>query len=140
MGDRRLGQKEPFEQKKISAFTAFVAIRGRWRVPGRPDTVRDHQGPPGIDILVKRNRLSKKKNFVLCGLEAAGGSRGGPTLSGTTRDRRLGQKEPFEPKKEFRPLRPLWPLEAAGGSQGGPTLSGTIRDHQGSTFWSKETV
>ena len=27
--------------KKISAF---VAIGGRWRVPGRPDTVRDHQG------------------------------------------------------------------------------------------------
>ena len=34
-------------QKKISAFAAFaafVAIGGRWRVPGRPDTVRDHQG------------------------------------------------------------------------------------------------
>merc|ERR1711974_87282 len=96
--------------KKISAFAAFVAIGGRWRVPGRPDTVRDHQGPPGIVILVKRNRLSKKKKFGLCGLEAAGGSQGGPTLSGTTRDRRLGQKEPFEPKKKIRPLWPLWPL------------------------------
>ena len=25
-------------------ISAFVAIGGRWRVPGRPDTIRDHQG------------------------------------------------------------------------------------------------
>merc|ERR1711974_293710 len=113
------GQKEPFEPKKKNS--AFVAIGGRWRVPGRPDTVRNHQGPPGINILIKRNHLSKKKNFGLCGLEAAGGSQGGPTLSGTTRDRRLGQKEPFEPKKN----------SAFGGRWRVPGRPDTVRDHQG---------
>merc|ERR1711974_395042 len=115
--------------KKISAFAAFVAIGGRWRVPGRPDTVRDHQGPPGIVILVKRNRLSKKKKFGLCGLEAAGGSQGGPTLSGTTRDRRLGQKEPFEPKKKISAFAAFVAIGCRWRVPGRPD---TIRDHQGS--------
>merc|ERR1712001_740860 len=130
------GQKEPFEPKKISVF---VAIGGRWRVPGRPDTVRDQQGPPGIDILVKRNRLSKKKNSAFAALrllEGPGEARhyqGPPGIDAWVKRNRLSQKK-------IRPLRPLWPLEAAGGSRGGPTLSGTIRDHQGSSFWSKETI
>ena len=61
------------------------------------------------------------------GLEAAGGSWGGQRPSGTTRDRRFGQKEPFEPKKISGLDRPL---EAAGGSWGGRTPSGTIRDRR----------
>merc|ERR1712088_731734 len=126
-------KRNRLSQKKISAFAAFVAIRGRWRVPGRPDTVRDHQGPPGIDAWVKRNRLSQKKNFGLCGLEAAGGSRGGPTLSGTTRDRRLGQKEPFEQKKNFGlcGLCGHWrPLEGPGEDrhyQGPPGIDAWVK-------------
>ena len=30
-----------------------------------PGEARDHQGPPGINAVVKRNRLSQKKNFGL---------------------------------------------------------------------------
>merc|ERR1711974_319496 len=37
-------KRNRLRQKKISAFAAFVAIGGRVRVPGRPDTIRDHQG------------------------------------------------------------------------------------------------
>merc|ERR1712108_17794 len=37
-------KRNRLSQKKISAFAAFVAIGGRWRVPGRPDTIRDPQG------------------------------------------------------------------------------------------------
>ena len=51
------------------------------------------------------------------------------TLSGTIRDRRFGQKKPFEPKKDFG-LCGLCGLEAAGGSRGGPTLSGTTKDRR----------
>merc|ERR1711974_62191 len=91
-------------------------------------------GPPGIDAWVKRNRLSQKKNFGLCGhwrpLEGPGEARhcqGPPGIDAWVKRNRLSQKK-------------IRPLEAAGGSRGGPTLSGTIRDHQGSSFWSKETI
>ena len=53
------------------------------------------------------------------GLEAAGGSWGGQRPSGTTRDQCCGQKEPFEPKKNFglgRPLMASRPLEGPGGA------------------------
>merc|ERR1711974_523286 len=124
-------KRNRLSQKKNSAFAAFVAIGGRWRVPGGPATIRNHQGPPGINILIKRNHLSKKK-FGLCGLEAAGGSQGGPTLSGTTRDQRLGQKEPFEPKKKNFGLCGLcghWrPLEGPGEARHCQGPSGTTRD------------
>ena len=114
-----MGQKEPFEPKKISAFAAFVAIGGRWRVPGRPDTVRDHQGPPGINILVKRNRLSKKK-FGLSGLggllrplEGPGETRhyqGPPGIDALVKRNRLSQKK-------FPASTGLWrPLEGPGGA------------------------
>ena len=70
------------------------------------------------------------------GLEAAGGSWGGQRPSGTTRDQCCGQKEPFEPKKNFglgRPLMASRPLEGPGGPD-------TVRDHQGSMLWSKGTI
>merc|ERR1711974_115748 len=73
--DRRLGQKESFEPKKN------FGLCGHWRPLEGPGEARHCQGPPGIVILVKRNHLSKKK-FGLCGLEAAGGSRGGPHYQG----------------------------------------------------------
>merc|ERR1712001_493939 len=127
-------KRNRLSQRKISAFAAFVAIGGRWRVPGRPDTVRDHQGPPGIDILVKRNRLSKKKISAFAALrllEGPGEARhyqGPPGIDAWVKRNRLSQKK-------FRPLRPLRPFKAAGGSRGAPTLSGTTRDHQELTFW-----
>merc|ERR1712226_588847 len=85
--------------KKFSAFAAFVAIGGRWRVPGRPDTVRDHQGPPGIDILVKRNHLSKKKISAFVALrllEGPGEARhyqGPPGIDVLVKRNRLSKKK-----------------------------------------------
>ena len=64
--DRRLGQKEPFEPKKNSAFAAW----GPWRVLGRPDTIRDHQG----STLRSKGTVWAKKNMRP--LEAAGGAWG----------------------------------------------------------------
>ena len=88
-----------------------------------PGGARHRQGPPGINAVVKRNRLSKKKKFrprtAFDGFEAAGGSWGGQTLSGTTRDQCCGQKEPLEPKKNFglgQPLMALRLLEGSGGA------------------------
>merc|ERR1712115_541258 len=58
-----------------------------------------------------------KKNWswpTFEGLEAAGGSWRGQRPSGTTRDQCCGQKEPFEPKKNFGlgwPLMASRPLE-----------------------------
>ena len=60
--------------------------------------------------------MRQKKNFGLGSLEADGGRWGGRTPSGTIRGRRLGQKEPFEPKKNFDLGRPL---SASGGRPGG---------------------
>ena len=56
--------------------------------------------------------MRQKKNFGLGSLEADGGRWGGRTPSGTIRGRRLGQKEPFEPKKNFGLDRPS---SASGG-------------------------
>ena len=56
--------------------------------------------------------MRQKKNFGLGSLEADGGRWGGRTPSGTIRGRRLGQKEPFEPKKKFGLDRPS---SASGG-------------------------
>ena len=70
------------------------------------------------------------------GLEAAGGSWGGQRPSGTTRDQCCGQKEPFEPKKNFglgRPLMASRPLEGSGGAghhQGASGIdTGVKRNH-----------
>ena len=67
------------------------------------------------------------------GLEAAGGSWGGQRPSGTTRDQCCGQKEPFEPKKNFglgRPLMASRPLEGPGGArhrQGPPGINAVVK-------------
>ena len=78
----------------------------------------------------------KKKNWswpTFEGLEAAGGSWGGQRPSGTTRDQCCGQKEPFEPKKNFglgRPLMASRPLEGPGGArhrQGPPGINAVVK-------------
>merc|ERR1712077_124075 len=48
--------------------------------------------------------------------------------SGTTRDRRLGQKEPFEPKKNFGLCGHWRPLEGPGEARHCQGPSGTTRD------------
>merc|ERR1711974_333230 len=69
--DQHFDQKKPFEQKKISAFVALRLLEG-------PGEARHYQGPPGIDAWVKRNRLSPKKKFGLCGLCGHWGPLEGP--------------------------------------------------------------
>merc|ERR1711974_446726 len=95
-----------------------------------PGEARHCQGPSGTTRdrhFGQKKPFEPKKNFGLCGLEAAGGSQGGPTLSGTTRDRRLGQKEPFEPKK----ISAFAAFVAIGGRWRVPGRPDTVRDHQG---------
>ena len=85
-------------QKKVGLGRPLKALRP---LEG-PGEARDHQGPPGINAVVKRNRLSQKKfrpRPAFNGLETAGGFWGGQRLKGTTRDQCCHQKEPFEPKK-----------------------------------------
>ena len=82
----------------------------------------------GINALVKTNRLSRKMflpRLAFTGLKAAGGTWGGLTPSGTIRDQRFGQKEPFEPKKSSGLV---WPSPASRPLEGpgGQTPSGAI--------------
>ena len=110
-------------RKKLSAFAALRPLEG-------PGEARHYQGPTGIDAWVKRNRLSQKKFRPLrplWPLEAAGGSWGGPTLLETTRDRCLGQKEPFEPKKNCGLWRPLEGPGGAGHHQGPPGIDAWVK-------------
>merc|ERR1712183_808944 len=101
-----------------------------------PGEARHYQGPPGIDAWVKKNRLSQKKNFGLCGLcghwrplEGPGEARHCQGPSGTTRDRHFGQKKPFEQKKisAFAALRRLEGLGEARHYQGPPGIDAWVK-------------
>ena len=63
--DQYCSQKEPFEPKKKFwprlAFDGLEATGGSWGA-------RHCQGPPGINAVVKRNRLSQKKISASAGL------------------------------------------------------------------------
>ena len=114
------------------AFTGLKAAGGSWGG-------RHHQGPSGINALVKTNHLSRKKFPTLVGLHRPQGRwrvLGGQTTSGTMGDQRFGQNEPFEPEK----ISGLcWPSPASRLLEG-PGGADTIRDHRESTLWSKPTV
>ena len=63
----------PCAKKKFGLGRPLKALRP---LEG-PGEARDHQGPPGINAVVKRNRLSQKKfrpRPAFDGLEAAGGA------------------------------------------------------------------
>ena len=137
IGDQRFGQNKLFEPEKTSGLG--------WPSPASrlmegPGGARHHQGPSGINALVKTNCLSRKKFPALDGLHRPQGCwrvlGGGQTPSGTIRDQRFGQNEPFEPEK----ISDLgWPSPASRPLEG-PGGPDNIRDHGGSTLWSKRTV
>ena len=98
------------------AFTGLKAAGGSWGG-------RHHQGPSGINALVKTNHLSRKKFPTLVGLHRPQGRwrvLGGQTTSGTMGDQRFGQNEPFEPEKISGlgwPSPASRPLEGLGGAR-----------------------
>ena len=106
--DQCCGQKEPFEPKKFLASAGLWWPRGRWRVLGGPDTVRDHQG----SMLWSKGTVWAKKISALTGLWWPRGRWRGRRPSGTIRDWHWGQKESFEPKKNLASAGLRWPLEA----------------------------
>ena len=102
------------------AFTGLKAAGGSWGA-------RHHQGPSGINALVKTNRLSRKKLPALVGLHRPQGRwrvLGGQTPSGTIGDQRFGQNKLFEPEKTSGLG---WPSPASRLMEG----PGGARHHQG---------
>ena len=105
------------------AFDGLEAAGGSWGA-------RHRQGPPGINAVVKRNRLSQKKfglGWPLMAsrpLEGPGGARhhqGPPGINAVVKRNRLSQKKKFGLG---------WPLMASRPQEGprGQSPSGTTRD------------
>ena len=108
------------------AFTGLKAAGGSWGG-------RHHQGPSGINALVKTNCLSRKKFPALDGLHRPQGRRrvlGGQTPSGTIGDQCFGQNKLFEPEKTSGLGWPSPASRLIEGPGGGQTPSGTMGDQR----------
>ena len=114
------------------AFTGLKAAGGSWGG-------RHHQGPSGINALVKTNCLSRKKFPALDGLHRPQGRwrvLGGQTPSGTIGDQCFGQNKLFEPEKTSGlgwPSPASRPLEGPGGArhhQGPSGINAEVKRNQ----------